>query len=72
MIFSYFLKRYGTNLQSDTKLETTSCFIAEKVALEERSLVQEVYGKLIGGVIPSGSVSNLFIRLKTYVGQIQE
>ena len=35
--FSYFLKRYGTNLQNDIKLETTSCFIVEKMALEERS-----------------------------------
>ena len=36
--FSYLLKRYGPNLQNDTKPETTSCFIAEKMALDETSL----------------------------------
>ena len=33
--FSCLLKRYGPNLQNDTKLEMTSCFIAEKMALDE-------------------------------------
>ena len=32
MVFSCFLKRYGPNLQNDTKLEMTSCFIAKKIA----------------------------------------
>ena len=35
MVFSCLLKSYGPNLQNDTKLETTSCFIAEKMALDE-------------------------------------
>ena len=35
MGFSCLLKTYGPNLQNDTKLETTSCFIAEKLALDE-------------------------------------
>ena len=39
MVFSCLLKRYGPNLQNDTRLETTSCFIAEKMALDEPFLV---------------------------------
>ena len=35
MIFSCLLKRYDPNLQNDAELETTSCFIAEKIALDE-------------------------------------
>ena len=35
MVFSCLLKSYGPNLQNDTKPETTSCFIAEKMALDE-------------------------------------
>ena len=35
MVFSCLLKSDGLNLQNDTKLETTSCFIAEKKALDE-------------------------------------
>ena len=35
MVFSCLLKRYGPNLQNDTKSEKTSCFIAEKMALDE-------------------------------------
>ena len=37
MIFSYLLKRYGPSLQNDTKLETTNCFIANKMVLDEMS-----------------------------------
>ena len=33
--FSCLLKSYGPNLQNDTKLETTSCSIAEKMELGE-------------------------------------
>ena len=37
--FSHLLKRYnGPNLQSDTKLEKTSCFIAEKMVFDWGSL----------------------------------
>ena len=36
MVFSCLLKLYGPNLQNDSKLEMTSCFIAEKMALDER------------------------------------
>ena len=35
MFFSCLLKSYGPNLQNDSKLEPTSCFIAEKMALDE-------------------------------------
>ena len=37
MVFSYLLERYGTKFQNVTKLETISCFIAEKIMLDERS-----------------------------------
>ena len=35
MVFSCLLKKYGPNLQNDTKLEMTSCFKAEKMAVDE-------------------------------------
>ena len=35
MFFSCLLKGYGPNLQNDTKLETTSCFIVKNMALDE-------------------------------------
>ena len=50
MVFSCLLKRYGPNLQNDTKLETTSCFIAEKMALDEPLFCTVVYGKRFSGV----------------------
>ena len=53
MFFSCLLKRYGPNLQNDTKLETTSCFIAEKMALAEPLFCTEVYGKRFSGVNPT-------------------
>ena len=39
--FFTLLKRYGPNLQNDTNLETTSCFIADKMASKERSFSVE-------------------------------
>ena len=48
MVFSCLLKSYGPNLQNDTKLETTSCFIAEKMALDEPVIL---YRKSMGSVL---------------------
>ena len=48
MVFSCLLKSYGPNLQNDTKLETTSCFIAEKMALDEPLFL---YRKSMGSVL---------------------
>ena len=50
MVCSSLWKRYGSNLQNDTKLETTSCFIAEEMALDET--LQEVCGNRVSGVNP--------------------
>ena len=49
----YLLKRYGPNLQNDTKLETTSFFIAEKMALDKRSFFT---GSLRGSLLVNGGV----------------
>ena len=37
IVFSYLLKRYGPDLQNDTKLDITSCSLAEKMAKDQRS-----------------------------------
>ena len=51
MIFSQLLKGYGPNLQNDTNLETTSCFIAKKMAFNERAFSKrKSMGSLLGDV----------------------
>ena len=52
MVFSCLLKRYGPNLQNDIKLETTSCFIAEKMALDEPLFCAGRLWKCFSGVNP--------------------
>ena len=55
-VSSCLLKRYGPNLQNDTKLDTTSCFIAEKMALDEPLFCTgSLYGKRFSGVNPKTS-----------------
>ena len=60
------MKRYDPNLQNDTKLEMTSCSIAEKMALDEPLFCTEsLYGKHFSGVNPKVLLREQELRLAT-------